>query len=137
MKTLTVPDTVEIRRGRLLALIAAVAVLAAAITWALSTYAVGTDGGTAQTASPETAAVQPAVTSHPVIASRSEKSVIMSMTPAELQAGALGGYALPTYTSDSTLEEVLASMSPTTRRYTENIMALTIEQLQAGAAGSP
>lgn len=63
---------------------------------------------------------------------------IMSLTPAQLAARALGtGYALPTSQSGPTVESVLASMSPETRRYTEAVMGLTFEQLAAGAAGHP
>ena len=63
---------------------------------------------------------------------------IMALTPARLEAGALGiGYALPSAKASPTLESVLASMTPQTRRYTRAIMALTFAQLAAGAAGSP
>ena len=63
---------------------------------------------------------------------------IMSLTPARLAAGALGlGYALPHVQRGPTMESILASMSPETRRYTRAVMALTFRQLAAGAAGSP
>jgi hypothetical protein len=63
---------------------------------------------------------------------------IMSLTPADLAANALGtGYALPTVQKGSSVESVLASMSPQTREYTKRIMNLTFDQLGAGAAGSP
>ena len=63
---------------------------------------------------------------------------IMSLTPAQLAANALGtGYAPPTKQAGPTIESVLASMSPETRRYTEAVMDLTFEQLAAGAAGHP
>jgi len=63
---------------------------------------------------------------------------IMSLTPAELAAGALGlGYALPQAQHGPTTASVLASMSPSTRRYTKAITALTFAQLKAGAAGAP
>jgi hypothetical protein len=62
----------------------------------------------------------------------------MSLTPAQLAAGAVGtGYALPSAQSGPTMESVLSSMSSKTRRYTGAVMALTFEQLAAGAAGSP
>jgi hypothetical protein len=64
--------------------------------------------------------------------------LVMSLTPAQLPAGALGtGYAPPTEQGGLTVESVLASMSPQTRHYTERIMNLTFEQLAAGAAGHP
>lgn len=162
--TTTMQARVEIRRSRLFGLVAAVAVLAAAATWALSSYAFDTSsrhtqvsrhtqaGASATTAAvssltaQERAAIQSisslsglagAQQSPVSTGAGKQESPIMSMTPAELQAGALGGYALPTVHGGPTLEEVLASMSPATRRYTEKIMALTIAQLQAGAAGSP
>ncbi len=63
---------------------------------------------------------------------------IMSLTPAQLAGGALGlGYALPSAQSGPTTASVLASLSPSTRRYTKAITSLTFAQLKAGAAGSP
>ncbi len=63
---------------------------------------------------------------------------IASLTPAQLAAGVLGtGYALPTAHHGPSIAAVLASMDPQTRRYTESIMALTFNQLAAGAAGQP
>jgi len=68
----------------------------------------------------------------------SATSVIMSLTPARLAGGALGsGYALPGAQPGPSLDSVLGSMSPQTRRYTKAIMSLTFAQLAAGAAGSP
>jgi hypothetical protein len=63
---------------------------------------------------------------------------IFSLTPMRLASGALGsGYALPPARPLPSVASVLASMDPQTRRYTEAIMALTFEQLAAGAAGQP
>jgi len=63
---------------------------------------------------------------------------IMSLTPAQLAANALGtGYALPSVQKGLTVASVLASLSPSTRRHIEAIMSLTFAQLKAGAAGSP
>jgi hypothetical protein len=63
---------------------------------------------------------------------------IMSLTPEQLAHNALGtGYALPSAQSGPTVDQVLASLSPSTRRYTKAIVALTFAQLEAGAAGSP
>jgi hypothetical protein len=137
MKALAVSTTVEIRRDRLIALIAAVAVLATGITWAFSTYAVNVRDATAQNGSSGRASMSPAVGTHTALDAGSPRSLIASMTPAGIQAGALGGYALPTNTSNLTLYEVLASLDPATRRYTKMIMGLTVDQLRAGAAGSP
>ncbi|HXH96158.1 MAG TPA: DUF4242 domain-containing protein [Gaiellaceae bacterium] len=154
----TTQATVEIRRGRLFALIAAVALLATAATWALSTYAFDSSSRDAQAGPSVRTSASASLTAkereriqslsslsglagaqqNPVTTSGGkQESPIMSMTPAELRAGALGGYALPTVQGGPMLDEVLASMSPATRRYTEKILALTIAQLQAGAAGSP
>jgi len=65
---------------------------------------------------------------------------LMQLTPGAVAAGALGGYALPVVPVSAhgpTLQGVLASMSPQTRRYTERIMSLTFAQLAAGAGGHP
>jgi len=65
-------------------------------------------------------------------------ATIMSLTPARFAAGALDyGYALPQVQHGPTVAQVLASLSPSTRRYTSAVMALTFAQLKAGAAGSP
>ncbi len=66
----------------------------------------------------------------------SHKVTLMQLTPGQIAGGALGGYALPSVKGPS-LQQVLASMSPQTRRYTERIMSLTFQQLAAGAAGHP
>jgi hypothetical protein len=66
----------------------------------------------------------------------SHEVTLMRLTPGQIAGGALGGYALPTAQGPS-LQQVLASMSPQTRRYTERIMSLTFQQLAAGAAGHP
>jgi hypothetical protein len=66
----------------------------------------------------------------------SHKVTLMQLTPGEIAGGALGGYALPSMKGPS-LQQVLASMSPQTRRYTERIMSLTFQQLAAGGAGHP
>ena len=63
---------------------------------------------------------------------------ILALTPLQIASGGLGtGYALPTVGRGPTIESVLASMSPETRRYTKAVMALTFGQLAAGAAGHP
>jgi hypothetical protein len=53
------PASIQIRRSRLVGLVAGVAAIAAGITWAVSAYAVGTDKGSAQSARPT---VSPAFT---------------------------------------------------------------------------
>jgi hypothetical protein len=157
----TIPQNVQIPRGRLLGLLVGVAALTAAITWALLTL-VG-DSGTSQARSSVTAdtlslpipsiavtraAVAgerplslpiPSVAVTRASAAHEPRTVrsIMGLTPGELAGGGLGGYALPSGRSSETLEEVLASMSPQTRRYTEAVMNMTFEQLAAGAAGHP
>ena len=71
-------------------------------------------------------------------AGRTQVPSVMSMTPAQPAGSGLGtGYALPSAQSGPTVDSVLASMSPETRRYTQRIMSLTFAQLAAGAAGSP
>jgi Protein of unknown function (DUF4242) len=121
----THPTTVQIGRGRLLGLIVAAAVLAAAATWAVSALVGGSSHASASTLAPSTATPQ-------------HSTSIMSLTPAELAANALGsGYAGPTASSGPTVESILAAMSPPTRAYTNKVIALTFRQLSTGAAGSP
>ena len=120
--TTTAPLTQQRRRW----LLAGAAVLAAVAIGAVLALTVG--GGT-----------QKADSSSTLKASIPAPSVsIMSLTPAQLANNALGtGYALPSAQSGPTVASVLASMSPSTRRYTKAIMSLTFAQLKAGAAGSP
>ncbi len=146
----SIPATVQIRRGHLLGLIGAVAALAACVTWAVGAFAF--DTGTSGSASNSTrvAASQrvPATftatrrqiegLSTMALQTASNADPVMSMTPAQLAGVGLGtGYQLPSAQSSPGATEVLASMSPETRRYTESIMNLTFEQLAAGAAGHP
>ena len=155
--SVSIPTTIQIRRGRLLGLVALVAVLAAGVTAVVLTVALD-DGAPGTTSSPQSASTRSAaVAQHPgakatvtltraqgnALASmaappREDVDPIMSLTPARLAAGALGlGYALPTRQSGPTVASVLASMSPETRRYTRAVMNLTFAQLAAGAAGQP
>ena len=123
------PATIEIRRGRLLALIAAAAATAAVVTWALVAFAFNSSSSNTNASRSK-----PTV----VVASAPKGPSIMSLTPAGLAANALGtGYQLPTVHHGPTVASVLASMSPATRRYTKSIMNLTFAQLAAGAAGHP
>src|SRR5262245_12979661 len=154
----SIPATVEIKRSRLIGLVAAVAVLAAAVTWIL--VAVAFDGGSSTTSATTASAVRgymstfgthpavvtdtPAVQGYmsylgkPVGANTKRTPSIMSLTPGDLAANALGmGYALPSANTGPSVESVLASMSPQTREYTRRIMNLTFAQLAAGAAGQP
>jgi hypothetical protein len=144
----SIPATIEIRRGRLIGLVAAVAVVAAAVTWFLVAFAFDNTSSTANSIGLRTIAVgnpHPPASPHftvagPTRASQDARKVpsIMSLTPADLEGGALGtGYALPTTQSGPTTASVLASMSPQTREYTKRIMGLTFAQLAAGAAGQP
>jgi Nickel responsive protein SCO4226-like len=154
----SIPATVEIKRGRLFGLVALVAALTAAVTWILVAVAFDS-GGSAATAAraptvqgymsyfgphPATATDTPAFQGYMsylgqrtgVDTTRSPS--IMTLTPADLAANALGtGYALPTAQKGPSIESVLASMSPQTREYTKRIMNLTFAQLAAGAAGQP
>jgi hypothetical protein len=108
------------------------------VTWVISAYAF--DSGRSTT----TAATAPAVQGYMSYlgqrtgADATRTSSIMSLTPAGLAANALGtGYALPSAQKGPSVESVLASMSPQTRKYTKRIMNLTFAQLAAGAAGQP
>jgi hypothetical protein len=127
------PATIEIRRGRFVCLIALVAAFAAVVTWAVST-SVSSRGGTVK---PSHAAAALPNSSSTSSTSGNREAVVMSITPAALAAGALGGYALPSTLRGPTTAQILASMSPATRRYTKQIMSLSFAQLKAGAAGSP
>jgi hypothetical protein len=149
----TAPSTVQIRRGRLLWLIVGVAAVAAAITWAVTTVATGSGGDKSQQTASATSAVRTsgAAVSHgggggfsAAPSTDAARPVhgpnvwLMKLTPARLAAGALGtGYQLPVKQTGPTLESVLASMSPQTRRWTKAVTGLTFEQLAAGAAGYP
>jgi hypothetical protein len=130
----SIPATVEIRRGRFIGLAAAIAVVTAAVTWIVLAYAF--DNGSSNSAS---RSGQTVLVSGPSAAQDASRvPSIMSLTPARLAAHALGiGYALPEPETGPTVESVLASMSPATRRYTRAIMNLTFAQLAAGAAGQP
>ncbi|SRR6266498_843455 len=127
------PATVEIKRSRLLGLIALVAALAAAATWIVLALAFDSGSSTASSVRPNVSSP----VSLPMQDARKDPS-IMSLTPAQLAANALGtGYQLPIQHKGRTVTSVLASMSPETRRYTEAVMGLTFAQLAAGAAGHP
>jgi hypothetical protein len=123
------PAAIEIRRGRLLGLVAAVAATAAVVTWGLVAFAFDSNSSSTHASSS-----RPSV----VVSSAPKGPSIMSLTPAALAVNALGtGYQLPTVQHGPTVASVLASMSPATRRYTKAIMNLTFAQLAAGAAGHP
>jgi len=129
----TIPATIEIKRSRLMWLVVGVAALAAALTWAVVAIAYGGGSGSAPVARPF--ASGPAGSA---VADGARVPSIMELTPARLAAGALGtGYALPGVHEGPTVAAVIASMSPSTRRYTQTVTTLTFRQLAAGAAGSP
>jgi hypothetical protein len=154
----SIPPTIQMRRSRLLGLLAAIAAVAAAITWAVLAFAAttGTETATATQSVPpaeqaavkqfangisriaqaqQNAAVLDALGLRPQ-STRSVRSV-MDLTPGDLAGGGLWGYALPSRQSGPTLAEVLASMSPESRSYVTTLMRLTFRQLAEGAAGSP
>ena len=122
--TVHTPTAPLTRPGPRLLLAAAALVVAVAIGAALAP----TGGGTPKTGSAPVA-TPPAPTS---------SFSIMSLTPERLADGGLGlGYALPSAHPLPSTASVLATMSPSTRRYTKAVTALTFAQLKAGAAGSP
>jgi hypothetical protein len=150
----SIPPTVQISRTKLVGLVAAVAALAAGVTWAVSSLAF--DNGTpkalssSQATSARTGAAQRAPGTFTMSRTQIEglstmaqqtgrhADPLMSMTPAQLSGVGLGtGYQVPSAQSSVTAAAVLASMRPETRRYTESVMNLTFEQLAAGAAGHP
>lgn len=152
----SIPATVEIKRGRLFGLVVGIAALTAAVTWVISEYAFQS-GGSSATAAPAVQGYMSYLGPHPATATdappvqgymsylgqvtavdTNRAPSIMSLTPADLAANALGtGYALPSAQKGPSVESVLASMSPQTREYTKRIMNLTFAQLAAGAAGQP
>ena len=150
----SIPATIEIRRSRLFGGALAVAAAAAAVTWGLLAFA--TSPATSPDAQLEQAVTRQiqleqaqsygrglteigTIATHGSAAQDARKvPSLMTLTPARLAAGALGtGYQLPEVHHGPTVESVLASMSPSTRRWTRAVMALTFRQLAAGAAGSP
>jgi hypothetical protein len=146
----SIPATVQIRRGHLLGLIGAVAALAACSTWVVTELAFdnGSSGAVSSPADVSSSQRVPATftatrkqiegLSTMALQTGSHAVPVMSMTPAQLAGVGLGtGYQLPNAQSSPTAADILASMSPETRRYTESIMNLTFQQLAAGAAGQP
>jgi beta-lactamase regulating signal transducer with metallopeptidase domain len=146
----SIPATVQIRRGHLLGLIGGVAALAACVTWVVTAFAfdTGTSGAVSSSTGISASQSAPATftatrkqiegLSTMVLQTGRHADPVMSMTPAQLAGVGLGtGYQVPNAQSSPTAADVLASMSPETRRYTESIMNLTFEQLAAGAAGHP
>jgi hypothetical protein len=156
----TIPATVQIRRSRLVGLVAGVAAVAAAITWAVLAFAVDTGTETAQrqivSAPPVVSSPIPvtgyleairipatAVLSSPIPStgyldainvtaptvvssptpSTGNLEAISSLTPAQLRAAF--GTDLTPATRAPRRAEVLASLSPQSRRYVEAVMAMT------------
>jgi hypothetical protein len=154
----SIPPTVQIRRTQLVGLVVLVGALAVAVTSALAAFAF--DTGTSKTTSnaqtfrvPASAigrlgSLSPSYTASKAQTFRVRASAIsrygslspslVPMTPWQLSGAGLGtGYQLPSAQTSPTAASALASMSPETRGYTEQIMNLTFEQLAAGAAGQP
>lgn len=128
--TIGIPTRQRRSRYWLAAAMLAAAIVGAAL--ALTINALTDDGG-----NPTAIVAAAAPTGFPVHYENPMPS-IMTLTPARLAAGALGtSYALPTHEQGPTMASVLAAMDPKTRAYTKKIMALTFNQLAAGAAGSP
>jgi hypothetical protein len=150
----SIPRTIQIRRGHLLGLIGAVAALTASITWIATAVPVGSEtsvpGAQSHATSARSIATQPGAPTFAVsreqivglstMALPADRPVdpLMSATPAQLAGIGLGtGYQLPSAQRSPSAADVLASMSPETRRSVESVLNLTFEQLAAGAAGSP
>jgi hypothetical protein len=109
----SIPGTIEMRRGRLLGLVAAVAVAAAGVTWALLTLT-GTDNGASQQSVPTAS----------TLGGGGQRYVdgIASLTPAE-RAATFGGPA-------SLLDGI--GLSPQQKAYVQGITSRT--QVERGAA---
>ena len=132
----SIPATVQIRRNRLLGLVALVAGVAAVVTWVVLAFAF--DSGSSEAVSSQKATVGAKYPGSPMQDARKDPS-FMSLTPMQIATGALGGgyQQIPVRQTGPTVASVLASMSPETRRYTKAIMNLSYAQLAAGAAGHP
>jgi Tfp pilus assembly protein PilW len=153
----SIPPTVQVSRNQLVGLVLAVAALAAGVTGAFAAFAFDSDtkaASSAQTFTVPASAIgrlgslAPTFPASDARAFRVPASAIarlgslagssQSVTPWQLSGASLGtGYQLPSAQSSPTVASVLMSMSPETRRYTEQVMNLTFEQLAAGAAGHP
>lgn len=137
----SVPATIQMRRRHLLGLLAAVGVVAGAVTWAVLAFAVNTGTETAARSTSKIAGAQQhaAVVDAVGLDPQSTRGVrsVMDLTPGDLAAGGLWGYALPSPQSGPILADVLASMSPESRRHVTTLMSLTFRQLAEGAAGYP
>jgi hypothetical protein len=160
----TIPTTVQIGRGRLLGLAAGVAAAAAGISWAVSTYAVDAGTRPAAVASSSVGASSASETAIPALSLEERRWVerVTALTPEQLAAAAasagFGTGNVPTASVGSgaldlpipvtgyldaikaprapTRAEVLASLTPVERRHVKAVMALTPEQLAAGAASA-
>jgi hypothetical protein len=157
--TTTIPTTIQIRRGRFLGLVVAVALLAAAVTLVLDI----TVGGRSQPShaatptreevlsplSPTARQYVEAISAmspreraaiygtNPVEAlafptdARQYANAVAAMTPQEL-AATYGNVRVIGQRDISSTAAVVAGLGPTERAYVEGIMALTPEQLAAG-----
>jgi hypothetical protein len=160
----TIPTTVQIGRGRLLGLVAGVAAAAAGISWAVSTYAVDTGTKPAAVASSSVRASRASAEAIPTLTPDERRWVesVTGLTPEQLAAGAasagfgtgnvssapagVNALSLPIPVTGyldaikaprvPTRAEVLASLTPAERRHVTAVMALTPEQLAAGAASA-
>ena len=134
-----VPVTIEVRRSRLLGLIALVAVVAAVITWALLTYAVDTGVGATQRSVKPTASAASLDQSFPQFA----KSI--STMAAAQQAAAVANAAEPGFRqfvkgiSTMAAAQQAAAMAnaadPEFKQFIKGITAMAAAQ-QAAAANS-
>ena len=136
----SIPATVEIKRGRFFGLVAGIAALAAVVTWAVTALAFdggSTGSGKAQAQRSPTrfpcCRTRRSTPAPPRACRRSCRSRRPASRPA--RSGSATPSRLPS--SGPTMQAVLASMSPQTRKYTQAIMNLTFAQLAAGAAGQP
>ena len=118
------PTTATASRSRRTRVAGGICILVAACAVALG-LALSHRGGSVQAPAQQTQAAKVA-----------RPTNLMQLTPGAIAGGVLGGYAIPT-AKGPTLQQVLDSMSPQTRRYTERLMSLTFQQLAAGAAGHP
>jgi hypothetical protein len=118
----TIPNTVQIRRSRLLGLVGGAAAVAAAVTWAVLAFGVGIGDGT------RVVSGQVDVLSQLSPSARQYVEAVSTMTPVELRA-TFG-------TGDVDAIDAL-NLSPGSERYVRSIVSMTPAQLRATFGTGP
>jgi hypothetical protein len=135
--SLTLPSTVQIKRTRLVGLLAAVAVLASALTWAAVSATSRTAAKGTQLHFPTSAEVLASLTP----AERRYVEGVIA-TPADRLAAVFGNRPVVATTEPPrvhlpTRVEVMAPLDPATRRYVEGLLVASPAQLAAAFGYGP